>query len=138
MRMDIDATLEFIRENHHAVMATRRRSGDAQQSPVLAVADAAGRVLVSTRETSVKVRNLRRFPRASVCVLSGEFFGQWVQVTGPVEIISLPEAMDLLIEYYRLASGEHENWDEYKEAMEGERRCVVVLTPEEAGPRVSG
>lgn len=136
--MDTEAALEFVRTNHQAVMATQRRNGDAQQSPVLAVADHRGRVLISTRETAVKVRNLRRAPRASVCVLSPKFFGEWVQITGPVEIVSLPEAMDLLIDYYRLAAGEHENWSEYKEAMEQEQRCVVVLTPDDVGPRISG
>lgn len=136
--MDTETALDFVRTNHHAVLATRRRSGDAQQSPVLAVATGAGRVLMSTRETAVKVRNLRRVPRASVCVLSPAFFGQWVHITGPVEIVSLPEAMDLLIEYYRLAAGEHENWDEYRAAMQREQRCVLVLTPEEVGPTISG
>ena len=136
--MTIDDALEFIRSNGHAVLATRRHNGDVQQSPVLVVATDDGRLLVSTRETAVKVRNLRRHPRASVCVFSERFFGPWVQVTGTVEVVSLPEAMDLLVDYYRRASGEHEDWDEYRSAMERERRCVLVLTPEEAGPNVSG
>jgi len=136
--MDIDEALHFIRANPRGVLATRRRSGDAQQSPVLAAATDDGRILISTRETAVKVRNLRRAPRASLCQLSEQFFGEWVQVTGPVEIVPLPEAMDLLVEYYRLVAGEHEDWAEYRAAMERERRCVVVLTPEEAGPTVSG
>lgn len=136
--MDADAALGFVRNNHHAVLATHRRGGDVQQSPVLAVADDEGRVLISTRETAMKVRNLRRRPRASICVFSPKFFGEWVQITGAVEIVSLPEAMELLIEYYRLASGEHENWAEYAAAMEAERRCVLILHPEEVGPRVRG
>lgn len=136
--MDIDAALDFVRTNPRGILATRRRNGDAQQSPVLAAVDEAGRLLVSTRETAVKVRNLRRTPRASLCVITERFFGPWVQLTGPVEIVSLPEAMDLLVDYYRLVSGEHEDWDEYRAAMERERRCVVVLVPEEAGPTVSG
>ncbi|WP_413450334.1 PPOX class F420-dependent oxidoreductase [Georgenia phoenicis] len=136
--MDIDTALTFVRENPRGILATRRRSGDAQQSPVLAAVDDAGRILVSTRETAVKVRNLRRTPRASLCVITDRFFGPWVQLTGPVEILSLPEAMDLLVDYYRRISGEHEDWDEYRTAMERERRCVVVLVPEEAGPTVSG
>ena len=136
--MDISEALDFVRRHSHGVLATRRRSGDAQQSPVLAVADDAGRVLISTRETSVKVRNLRRTPRASLCQVTDRFFGPWVQITGPVEIVSLPEAMDLLVDYYRRAAGEHEDWDEYRAAMVAERRCVLVLTPEEAGPTVSG
>ena len=134
----IDDALGFIRRHHHAILATRRANGDAQQSPVLVVADDDGRLLISTREPAVKVRNLRRHPHASICVLSERFFGDWVQVTGTVEIVSLPEAMDLLVDYYRRAAGEHEDWDEYRAAMRRERRCVLVLTPEEAGPNVSG
>ena len=136
--MTIDDALVFIRSNRHAVLATRRAHGDAQQSPVLVMADDAGRVLISTREAAVKTRNLRRHPRASVCVLNDRFFGAWVQVTGSVEVVSLPDAMDLLVDYYRLAAGEHDDWDEYRAAMQRERRCVLVLTPEEAGPTLSG
>lgn len=136
--MDASRVADFVRTNHHAVLATRRASGDAQLSPVLVVADDQGRILISTRETAVKTRNLRRIPRATVCVLRDSFFGEWMQVTGPVEIVSLPDAMGLLVDYYRRAAGEHENWDEYRAAMERERRCVVVLTPEEIGPTVSG
>jgi PPOX class probable F420-dependent enzyme len=134
----IDDALEFVRENHHAVLATRRANGDPQQSPVLVVPDDAGRLLISTRETAVKVRNLRRHPRASVCVLNPRFFGGWVQLTGTVEIVALPDAMELLVDYYRRAAGEHDDWDDYRAAMQREQRCVLVLTPEEAGPTVSG
>ncbi len=134
----IDEALDFIRTNHHAVLATRRAGGDAQQSPAVVVADDAGRLLISTRETAVKVRNLRRHPRASVCVLNPRFFGGWVQVTGTVGIVSLPDAMDLLVDLYRRAAGEHDDWDEYRAAMVRDRRCVLVLTPTEAGPSVSG
>ncbi len=136
--MTIDEALDFIASNNHAVLATRRANGDAQQSPVVVVPDDAGRLLISTRETAVKVRNLRRHPRASVCAFSQRFFGPWVQVTGTVEIVSLPEAMELLVDYYRRAAGEHDDWDEYRAAMQREQRCVLVLTPEEAGPTISG
>ena len=136
--MTIDEALDFIRTHHHAVLATRRQNGDAQQSPVLVVPDDAGRLLVSTREGAVKVRNVRRHPRASVCVFSQRFFGPWVQVTGTVEVVSLPDAMELLVDYYRRAAGEHEDWDDYRAAMRREQRCVLVLTPTEAGPNVSG
>jgi PPOX class probable F420-dependent enzyme len=134
----VDDALAFIKRNHHAVLATRRATGDVQQSPVLVVADDAGRLLISTRETSVKVRNLRRHPRASVCVLNPKFFGRWVQVTGDVDIVTLPDAMDLLVDYYLRAAGEHEDWDDYRASMLREQRCVVVITPTEAGPSTSG
>lgn len=136
--MNATDVIEFLRSHHHAVLATRRPSGDAQLSPVLAVADDTGRVMISTRETAVKTRHLRRTPRASVCLLRDEFFGEWMQVTGPVEIVSLPDAMDLLVDYYRRAAGEHADWDDYRAAMRRERRCIVLLTPEEVGPTVSG
>ena len=86
--------------------------------------DDAGRVLISTRETAIKTRNLRRDPRASLCVFTDGFFGEWVQVEGNAEIISLPGAMDLLVDYYRLVSGEHPDWDDYRAAMVRDRRCV--------------
>ena len=136
--MDREAALEFIRHNHHAVLATPRADGEPQLSPVAAGVDEAGTVVVSTRETAVKTRNLRRRPRASLAVLKDSFFGEWIQVEGPVEIVSLPDAMDGLVAYYRSVSGEHPNWDEYRSAMENERRVLLRLTVERAGPTISG
>ena len=136
--MDRDAALEFIRHNHHAVMATTRSDGGVQMSPVAAGVDRDGFVVVSTRETAVKTKNLRRRPRANLAVLNDRFFGDWVQVEGPVEIIALPDAMEGLVDYYRSLSGEHPNWDEYRAAMESERRVLLRLTVERAGPNVSG
>lgn len=137
-RMDIARATEFLRTNHHAVLATRRRNGEPQMSPVTVAVDDAGRVLISTRQTAVKVRNLRRDPQAWLCVFTDRFYGDWVALSGPVEVVALPEAMDLLVDYYRRAAGEHPDWDDYRAAMEREQRCVIVLTPEHAGPDVSG
>jgi PPOX class probable F420-dependent enzyme len=136
--MDVDQARAFIRRNPRAVMATRRAGGDPQLSPILAAVDAGGRVMVSTREPSMKVKNLRRHPRVSLCVLNEGFFGEWVQVDGTAEIVSLPEAMELLVEYYRSLSGEHPDWDEYRSAMERERRVIVRIEIERAGPDRSG
>jgi len=136
--MDREAALEFIRHNHHAVLATTRADGEPQLSPVAAGVDGDGFVVVSTRETAVKAKNLRRRPRASLAVLKDSFFGEWVQVEGPVEIVSLPDAMDGLIAYYRSVSGEHPNWDDYRAAMENERRVLLRLSVERAGPTISG
>ncbi len=136
--MDADAAREFIRRHHHAVMATTRADGEPQLSPVAAGVDARGAIVVSTRETAAKTKNLRRRPRAWLAVLSDGFFGEWVQVEGPVEIVTLPEAMEGLMAYYRDLSGEHPDWDEYRAAMESERRVLLRLTVERAGPNVSG
>ena len=91
--MDLDAAREFIRHNHRAVMMTRRANGDPQLAPIVCGVDAEGRVAVSTRETALKVKNLRRDPRASLCVLNDGFFGDWIQVDGTAEVVSLPVSL---------------------------------------------
>ncbi len=136
--MDLEAARDFIRNNHRAVLMTTRANGDPQLSPVVCGVDADGRVAVSTRETALKVKNLRRNPRASLCVLNDGFFGDWVQVDGTAEIVSLPDAMELLVEYYRSLAGEHPDWDEYRAAMERERRVLVRIELDRAGPDRSG
>jgi PPOX class probable F420-dependent enzyme len=136
--VDVEAALRFISENHRAVLATRRRDGSPQLSPVAAAVDDTGRVVVSSRETAVKAKNLRRDPRASLCVMNDGFYGPWVQVDGAAEVVSMPDAMDGLIAYYRQVSGEHPDWDEYRAAMQREKRVLLRVTVERAGPNVSG
>lgn len=136
--MNIAAAQEFLGDNHHAVLATSRADGRPQLSPVTATVDGDGRVLISTRETAVKVGNLRRDPHVSMAAMSDQFYGDWVQVEGTAEIISLPEALDLLVDYYRRAAGEHPDWDEYRAAMVQQKRVIVRFAIERAGPNVSG
>jgi PPOX class probable F420-dependent enzyme len=136
--MDLDEAREVVRQQARAVLATMRADGTPQMSPVLVAMDDAGRVLVSTRETALKVHNLRRDPRLWLCVLPDGFFGRWVQVEGTAEIVSLPDAMDGLVDYYRRVSGEHENWADYRAAMERERRVLLKVTITRAGPDRSG
>ena len=135
--------LEFIREHHRAVLVTTRGDGRPQVSPVTCAVDGDGpneanKVVVSTRETAMKTKNLRRAPEATLCVVTDEFFGPWVYVTGPAEIVSLPEAMEGLVGYYRSVAGEHPDWDDYRAAMEREKRVLLRVTVEDAGPNVSG
>jgi PPOX class probable F420-dependent enzyme len=136
--LDPERAREFLRAHHRAVLATARADGRPQLSPVLACVDEQGRVLISTRETAVKTRNLTRDGRASLCVLTDGFFGSWVQAEGTTEIVPLPAAMDLLIDYYRRISGEHSDWDDYRDAMRRERRVVLRITITRAGPHTSG
>jgi PPOX class probable F420-dependent enzyme len=107
-------------------------------SPVAAAVADDGRVLISTRETAIKARNLARDPRASLCVINDGFFGEWVQAEGDAELIHLPEALPLLEDYYRRISGEHPDWADYREAMRRDRRLIVRITIDRAGPDVSG
>ncbi len=136
--MDTGKAADFLRAHHRAVLATSRSDGRPQLSPVTCTVDDEGRVMISTRETAVKTRNLRRRPHASLCVFTDNFFGEWVPVEGDAEIISLPGAMDLLVDYYRRASGEHPDWDDYRAAMARDRRVIVRITITRAGPDVSG
>jgi PPOX class probable F420-dependent enzyme len=136
--MELGTAREFLRAHHRAVLATSRADGRPQLSPVAAAVDDEGRVLISTREAAIKTRNLRRDPRASLCVLNDAFFGEWIQVEGTAEIISLPDAMEILVSYYRGVGGEHPDWDEYRAAMEREHRVIVRITMTRAGPDVSG
>jgi PPOX class probable F420-dependent enzyme len=136
--MDLDAARDFLREHHHGVLVTKRAGDGIQQSPVLATIDAEGRVVISSRETAIKVKNLRRDPWAQLCAFTDRFFGDWVYVEGTAEVVSLPEAMDLLIDYYKRFPGENPDWDDYRARMERERRVLVRITIEHAGPDRKG
>ena len=125
--MDIAVAQQFLREHENAVLTTWRRDGRLQMSPVTVGLDAAGRAIIASRETTYKVRNLRRDPRAALCVFVEAFTGPWVQIEGTAEVVTLPEAMEPLVDYYRRLAGEHPDWDDYRSAMVREERVVVKL-----------
>ena len=136
--MDRDAALDFIRRNHRGVLATTRADGTPQMSPVTAGVDDEGRVEISSRETAYKVRHLQALPYATYCAFTDGFFGEWVQVEGPAEVVSLPDAMEPLVDYYRRISGEHPDWPDYRATMERDHRVLIRITVERAGPTVTG
>ncbi len=136
--MDIGEAREFLRQHHRAVMATFRDDGGLQMSPVLATVDDEGRAIVSSRETAMKTKNLRGDPRAHLCAFTNAFYGEWVRVDGTAEVVSLPDAMELLVDYYRRVAGEHDDWDDYREAMRKEQRVLLRINIEEVGPDVAG
>ena len=103
--MDAAKALAFTRKNPHAVLATMKRDGTPQLSPVLVGVDSQDRLVVSTRETAMKTLNVRRDPRAWLCVLNDRFISEWAQLSGDVEVVSLPQAMEPLVEYYRHLRG---------------------------------
>jgi PPOX class probable F420-dependent enzyme len=136
--VDLDLAREFIRENHRAVVATRRRDGSVQLSPVLVNVDGEGRGIISSRETAIKVMNLRRDPHAQLCVFENRWPGQWMGIDGEAEILSLPEAMDALIDYYRRFPDENPAWDEYRGRMRREKRVLIRIELQRAGPDRQG
>ena len=136
--MDLDEARAFLADHHRAVVITLRADGRPQASPVLAGVDADGKVAISTLEAAVKTANARRDPRVSVCVLSDGFFGRWAQLDGRAEVVALPEAMQGLIDLYRQVGGEHPDWDDFRAAMERDRRVLLRIDIERAGPDGSG
>ncbi|MCY3579969.1 MAG: PPOX class F420-dependent oxidoreductase [bacterium] len=136
--MVIQQARDFIAANHRGVLLTFRADGAPQMSPILANVDQGGFVVVSSRETAYKVKNLERDPRASLCMFVDRFYGQWFQVDGVAEVVRLPEAMEPLVDYYRSVSGEHPDWEEYREAMRRERRVLIRISVQRVGPTRHG
>lgn len=136
--VDRDGLLEFLRPRHHAILITTRASGLPQASPVTCGVDADGRIVVSTYPERAKAANVRRNPAVSVCVLSDDFGGPWVQVDGTAEIIDLPDSVEPLVDYYRSISGEHPDWDEYRAAMVAQGKSLVRVTVTGWGPVATG
>ncbi len=136
--MDLDRARAFMREHHRGVLSTRRASGAIQMSPVLVNMDDADRAIISSRETAYKVRNLRRDPWAQLCVFTDRFFGEWIYSVGTAEVLSLPEAMDPLIDYYKRFPDPNPDWDEYRDRMRRERRVLIRIALEAAGPDKQG
>jgi PPOX class probable F420-dependent enzyme len=133
-----DELLNFIRPRHHAIVMTVRKDGRPQASPVTCGVDEAGRIVVATYPERAKTVNARRDPQVSVLFLSDDFGGAWVQVDGTAEVLDIPEAVEPLVEYFRSISGEHPNWDEYREAMVDQGKSLLRVTPERWGPVATG
>ncbi|HEY8524472.1 MAG TPA: PPOX class F420-dependent oxidoreductase [Acidimicrobiales bacterium] len=137
-RVDRSALLEFLRPRHRGLLVTQRSDGRPQLSPVTCGVDPAGRIVVSTYPDRAKVRNARRDPAVSVCVLSDDWNGPYVQVDGRAEVVDMPDALDGLVEYYRCISGEHPDWDEYREAMARQNKSLIRVAIERWGPIATG
>jgi len=130
--------LEFLRPRHHAILMTTRRDGRPQASPNTCGVDTEGRIVISTYPERAKARNIRRDPRVSVLVLSDDFGGAWVQADGVAEVIDLPDSVEPLVEYFRCISGEHPDWDEYRQAMRDQGKSLIRITIERWGPIATG
>jgi PPOX class probable F420-dependent enzyme len=136
--VDRAGLVEFMRRRHHAILMTTKADGGPQLSPATSGVDAEGRMVISTYPKRAKVVNIRREPKVSVCLLSDDFGGAWVQVHGRAEVIDLPEAVEPLVEYFRSISGEHPDWDEYREAMLKQGKSLIRITIDSWGPVATG
>ncbi len=130
--------LAFVRDRHKVILVTAKRDGTPQLSPVTAGLDGEGRVVIATYPERVKTHNARRQPQVSLLVLSDDWNGAWVQLTGTAEVLDLPEAMEPLVEYFRAIAGEHDDWDEYRAAMQRQGKSLIRVTIDSWGPIATG
>ncbi|MEW2707403.1 PPOX class F420-dependent oxidoreductase [Streptomyces koyangensis] len=137
-RVDLAALLDFVRPRHRALLLTARADGTPQASPLTCGVDGEGRIVVSTYPERAKTRNAKRNPKVSVVVLSDEWNGPWVQIDGSAEVIDAPDSVEPLVEYFRVISGEHPDWDEYRAAMLKQGKSLIRITPERWGPVATG
>lgn len=137
-QVDLEELLEFVRPRHQMVLVTQRSDGRPQASPVTGGVDPEGRIVISTYPERAKTTNARRDPEVSVVVLSDDFGGAWVQVDGDCEVIDPPESVEPLVEYFRCISGEHPNWDEYRQAMLDQGKSLLRITPTRWSPIATG
>ncbi len=133
-----DELLDFVRPRHRLVLITQRQDGSPQVSPVTGGVDQEGRIVISTYPERAKTVNARRHPEVSVLVLSDDFGDAWVQVDGTCEVIDPPDSVEPLVDYFRCISGEHPDWDEYRQAMRDQGKSLLRITPTRWGPIATG
>ncbi|MCZ4549809.1 PPOX class F420-dependent oxidoreductase [Gordonia rubripertincta] len=136
--VDLAALLDFIRPRHKMLLSTVRKNGGPQLSPVTGGVDDQGRIVISTYPGRAKANNADRDENVSVCVVSDDWNGAWVQVDGTAEVLNMPEAEDALVDYFRSISGEHPDWDEYRPAMRLQNKSLIRITPTRWGPLATG
>lgn len=129
---------DFVQPRHHGVLITARRDGRPQTSLVTMGLTDDGAVVISSYPERAKVTNIRRNPAVAVVVMSDDFGGEWVHLDGTATIIDLPDAVEPLVEYFRVISGEHPDWDEYRQAMVDQGKCLIRVSIDSWGPISKG
>ncbi|WLP88803.1 PPOX class F420-dependent oxidoreductase [Gordonia sp. NB41Y] len=136
--VDLTALLEFVRPRHRMLLGTTRADGRVQLSPVSGGVDDQGRLVIATYPGRAKTANARRRPAVTVCIVSDEWNGPWVQIDGTAEVLDMPDAEDGLVDYFRSIAGEHSDWDEYRAAMRLQNKSLIRVTPTSWGPIATG
>lgn len=137
--MEIAEAKKFLRDNHHGVLVARKRDGSLQMTLVSPVIDAEGKVIITARDTTYKVKNIKRDPRVSLLVYGDQFHGSnYIQIDGKAEVLPLPQAMDIVLDWHRQIRGEPKSWDEIREKTLSEGRIAIKVTIEKVGPQNRG
>ncbi|WP_446665849.1 PPOX class F420-dependent oxidoreductase [Flexivirga sp. B27] len=137
-RVDRAAVLDFVRTRHRATLVTHKRSGGLQLSLVTCGVDEQGEVLIATYPQRAKVANIRRSPQVSLLVQSDDWDDAYVQLDGTARVIDLPDSVEPLVAYFRCISGEHPDWDEYRQAMRDQGKSLIAVSITGWGPIATG
>jgi PPOX class probable F420-dependent enzyme len=134
--MDITEAREFLKHNHHGVLVARKRDGSLQMTLVSPVMGADGKVTITARDSTYKVKNIRRNPEVSLLVYGEKFNGSnYIQIDGKAEVIAHPQAMDIVLDWHRQIRGEPENWDDIRKKTLAEGRIAIRVAIENFGPQ---
>jgi PPOX class probable F420-dependent enzyme len=126
----LDRALAFAATRRNALLTTLRRDGRPQQSVIFYLVEA-DRFTISVTADRAKTKNLRRDPRAALFVPGDNVF-VWAGFDGHVELSATAEhpddeVVERLVDYYRRANGEHQDWAAYREAMVADNRLVATF-----------
>ena len=134
--MEIAEAQEFLKRNHHGVLVARKRDGSLQMTLVSPVIGTEGKVIITARDTTYKVKNITRNPQVSLLVYGEKFNGSnYIQIDGKAEVIAHPQAMDIVLDWHRQIRGEPSNWDDIRQKTLAEGRIAIRLTIEKVGPQ---
>jgi PPOX class probable F420-dependent enzyme len=137
--MEISEAQAFLKDNHHGVLVARKKDGSLQMTLVSPVIDGEGNVIITARDSTYKVKNMRRDPRISLLVYGDEFNGSnYIQIDGKAEVIEHPRAMDIVLDWHRKIRGVPDNWDDIRKKTLSEGRIAIRVTIERAGPQGRG
>lgn len=134
--MEIAEAQEFLKHSHHGVLVAHKRDGSLQMTLVSPVIGAEGKVIITARDTTYKVKNIKRNPQVSLLVYGEKFNGSnYIQIDGKAEVIAHPQAMDIVLDWHRQIRGEPDNWDDIRKKTLAESRIAIRVTIEKVGPQ---
>ena len=134
--MNHQEAVSFIETNKNGVLNTLMKDGRPHAAPIV-YAVSGGTIEISSCWTRVKTKNLKRDPRASLCIMSENGWYPYITVEGRCELIDDPDGRRNLDLYRRITGGDPDDVDVYLQAMKDEQRHIIRLSMDRIYP-VSG
>lgn len=134
--MELSDALDLAKSRRLSVLVTIRANTRPQLSNVGHLVSEDGLIRISITADRAKYKNLLREPWAALHVAREDFYAYAVieadAELSPVASEPDDNTVEELVSIYREIAGEHENWDEYRNAMVSERRVIARLRPTRA------